>query len=56
MRENDGQKYWNAELVNFVVGLLGVVLILIAVLVGMEKTVSILLASVRTSMLESFGL
>lgn len=53
MWENVNPKYWNAKLLNFVVGLLGVVLILVGVLIGMEQTISVILVSIGTSMLAS---
>ena len=43
----------NAKLVNRVVGLIGVILILIAVIIGTEKTPSIILLSIGTSMFAS---
>lgn len=46
-------KYWNAKLVNFVVGLIGVVLILISILIGIEKTAAVIIVSIGTSMLAS---
>lgn len=46
-------KYWNAKLVNLVVGLIGALLILVGILVGMDKTISVIIVSVGTSMLAS---
>lgn len=43
----------NAKLVNRVVGLIGVILILIAVIIGTKKTPSIILLSIGTSMFAS---
>ena len=46
-------KSWNAKLVNLVVGLTGALLIVIGILVGMDKTISVIIVSVGTSMLAS---
>ena len=45
--------YWNAKLVNLVVGLIGVVSILAGIILGMDKTISVILVSIGTSMLAS---
>ena len=46
-------KALNAKLINLVVGLIGVIFILSAVLLGTEKTVSIILLSIGTSVFAS---
>ena len=53
MRKTLDPRYWNAKLVNLVVGLIGTLLIFVGILVGMDKTISVIIVSVGTSMLAS---
>jgi hypothetical protein len=46
-------KYWSGRVTNIIIGLLGIILILVSIIAGKEKTFSIVLISIGTSMLSS---
>ena len=46
-------QYWSGQVTNTVIGLLGVILILVSIIIGIEKTLSVVLISVGTSILAS---
>ncbi len=53
MKARLNPQYWSGQLTNTVIGLLGIILILVSIIIGIEKTFSVVLISVGTSILAS---
>lgn len=45
--------FWSARVTNIIIGLVGIVFILVAILIGSEKTISVVMLSVGTSIFAS---
>lgn len=53
MKSNKYITFWNAKTTNIIIASLGIILILISILIGIEKTLSVIILSIGTSILAS---
>lgn len=53
MQTNNNLTFWSARVTNIIIGLVGLVLILVAILIGVEKTISVVMLSVGASIFAS---
>lgn len=53
MKTKFGLTFWSAHVTNVIIGLVGAVVILMAIILGVQKTISVVMLSVGTSILAS---